>query len=207
MSSLDRQRRAELAHWAGDNLHYDSIELPQDWPESSGLHSNGTYPTYCGEHAPGLTGLYAIVNGLKLLVAADDPLKPSEVQKLLEVGWNFMKGRDVLAANRGLRISLMMQMAQALTFAFSRRRNDQIACERVFPRPMNFKTTQPWLERAIVAKRSVIILLGYSEYTVLRGFTPDSWLLYDAAGRLWMTRKGFKRRGTFAPIFVLSRPR
>ncbi len=61
------------------------------------------------------------------------------------------------------------------------------------------------LERSVVAKRVVLILLGGGHYTALRGYTSGSWLLFDAMGRLWMQRSRLKQEPIVLPIMSFSR--
>jgi len=201
----DWRRRYALELWAVENLLHLNGKPPEDWPDASRLPTNGVMPIYCGEYALGLTGLYAIVNGLRLLLAGMGPLKPSDEQMLLEVGCTFMSGREALIPSRGLRAELFIRMAEAMAFALSRRRGVWIQCERLEAEVMRRAKLAPLLERSIVAKRVVLILLGRGHYSALRGYTRDSWLLFDATGREWMLRRGKIGIATPRPILMLSR--
>lgn len=207
MARLDWRRRYELQHWASEHLYTLNAEHPDDWPDSDRLPIDTVFPIYCGEYAPGLTGLYAILNGLRLLLAELVPLKPSEEQMLLEVGWTFLSGREPLAPHRGIRVNTMVRMAEAMAFALSRRRADWLQCDRVELREYSARATETLLERSAVAKRVVLILLGRGHYTIVRGYTRDSWLLFDATGRQWMLRRANGRSVIIKPILMLSRQR
>ena len=204
MVRLDWRQRYALELWAVENLHQPSAAPPENWPDTSRLRTNGVVPIFCGEYAPGLTGLYAIVNGLRLLVADASPLKPSDEQMLLEVGCTFMSGREALLPSRGLRAERLFRMAEAMAFALSRRRGVWIRCERLETEVMR-RTVLPLFERSVVAKRVVLILLGRGHYSVLRGYTRDSWLLFDATGREWLLRRGKRGNSLPLPILMLSR--
>jgi len=204
MVRLDWRQRYALELWAVENLHQPSAEPPENWPAASRLRTNGVVPIFCGEYAPGLTGLYAIVNGLRLLVADASPLKPSDEQMLLEVGCTFMSGREALVPTRGLRADLLIRMAEAMAFSLSRRRGIWIRCERLETEVMR-RAMMPLFERSVVAKRVVLILLGRGHYSVLRGYTRDSWLLFDATGREWLLRRGKRGNSRPLPILMLSR--
>lgn len=52
-----------------------NVDHPEDWPERQRLPSRDTSPSYCGEHAPGFTGAYAVINSLKLLLSEAAPLQ------------------------------------------------------------------------------------------------------------------------------------
>lgn len=205
MSRLDKRRQFELAHWAGEHLHNPKAVQPEDWPDACRLRTNGVMPTFGGEYAPGLTGLYAVLNGLKLLVAEVAPLKPSDEQMLLEVGCNFMIGREVITPHRGIRTHMLIRMAEAMAFALVRRRGDWVRSERVrFLEPYSVGS-RAILERTVLAKRVILVLLGRGHYSVLRGYTSESWLLFDATGRQWMLRRQNGQDAALRPILILSR--
>lgn len=80
-------------------------------------------------------------------------------------------------------------MVEAVSFA-SARLHDQFVTMR-----------QPWsscppgrsdffavIERSIVAQDVVLILFAGAHYSVVRGFTPTSLLLFDSGGRHWLKR-------------------
>ena len=202
---LDWRQRARLECWAADNLHSPTIDPPDYWPEHSRLRSDGQLPIYSGDHAIGLAGLYSVVNALKLLLAEVGPLQPIEERLLLEVGWNFMSGREAMAPHKGMRSNTFSRMAEAMTFAFSTRRGIWIRCERFErPRPTP-KSITILLERSVVARRVAMILLGRGHYSVLRGYTSASWLLFDAMGRRWIQRASAGGDRIAMPILTFSR--
>jgi hypothetical protein len=207
MSRLDTRRKFALIHWAVENLHLPAAQQPEDWPESDRIPTNGEMPIYCGEYAVGLTGLYASLNSLKLLVAGVAPLKPSDQQVLLEAGFNFMRGREAITPCRGIRSHMLVRAADAMMFAFMRRRGDWIVSEQMLsagPHPLK----RPILfERAIIARRVVLVSLGGGHFSVLRGFTRQSWLLFDATGRHWVLRRPDCRDVALRPILIVSRGR
>ena len=205
MPRLDWRRRYSLELWAVENLHHPNAEPPEDWPDASRLRTHGVNPVFCGEYAPGLTGLYAIVNGFSLLLADASPLKPSDEKMLLEVGCAFMSGRVALIPSRGLRAELLIRMAEAMAFALSRRREVWIRCERLEAGVLCGVKLPSLFERSVVAKRVVLILLGRGHYSVLRGYSRNSWLLFDATGREWMLRRGKRGNLLPKPILMLSR--
>jgi hypothetical protein len=207
MSRLETRRKSVLIHWAVENLHLPAALQPEDWPEGDRLPTNGETPIYCGEYALGLTGLYAILNSLKLLVAGVAPLKPSDEQVLLEAGFNFMRGREAITPCRGIRSHLLVRAAEAMVFAFMRRRDEWIVSEQMLSAGLHPLKRSVFFERAIVARRVVLVLLGQGHFSVLRGFTRESWLLFDATGRQWMLRRQDRRDVAPRPILILSRRR
>lgn len=185
---VSHTRRLELQFWAQAYAFEPSCEPPEDWPEQWRLGPAGFCPCYCGDHAPGFIGLYAIINGLALLLAETEPLKPAEERRLIDLGWKFLASRGLVAPWHGVRTINFERLAESLTYALSRNRRQWVRCERIETRQLDRALLIPTLERLIVASRVVIILLGRGHYTVLRGFTPTSWLLFDATGRVWMKR-------------------
>lgn len=212
MFKVPMRRRLELQQWAEDHALAPQIEEPEDWPTEFRLGPTGLYPIYCGDHAPGFVGLYAIINGLSLLLAEALPLKPAEERMLLDLGWKFLSGRGLVAPWHGIRVNTFDRLAEGLSFTLSRHRSQWIRFERL---ELTSHPSDPELgitfERLLVAKRVVIILLGRGHYTVIRGYTPLSWLLFDATGRMWMKRDrqhpfagyGCRRSRPFA--IILSR--
>ena len=116
-----------------------------------------------------------------------------------------MSGRETMAPHKGTRLNTLSRLAEAMSFALSRRRGTWIQCARFEHPQLSPKSTRIVLERSVVAKRAVLILLGRGHYTVLRGYTSGSWLLFDAMGRLWMQRSRLKHEGLVLPIVSLSR--
>jgi len=116
-----------------------------------------------------------------------------------------MSGREPMAPHKGTRLNTLSRLAEAMSFALSRRRGTWIQCARFEHPQLSPISTRIVLERSVVAKRAVLILLGRGHYTVLRGYTSGSWLLFDAMGRLWMQRSRLKHEGLVLPIVSLSR--
>ena len=182
------QERLALRQWAIEHALAPHIEAPENWPTRVRVGSYSIYPAHCGDHVPGFVGLYSIINGLALLLEETSPLKPAEERMLLDMGWKYLAGRGPVAPWLGIRSNVLERMAEGLTFALSRRRNDWIGCERLSLAGEAEKAAVT-LERQLVAKQIVILLMGRSHYTVLRGYTPLSWLLFDATGRMWVKRE------------------
>jgi len=163
-------------------------------------------PLYCGDHAIGLTGVYAVVNAMKLIMAETTPLQPSEERFLLELGWRFLGDRMAIMPCKGLRVSLIMRLTEAMLFAFGRRRQMSVQCNPIDRAALSAGATQVFLERCVVANRVVLILLGGAHYTVLKGYMSDSWLVFDALGRRWLSRSSVRLNRPFIPILSMYRP-
>lgn len=199
---LNWRERAQLECWANDHLYSRNLDFPENWPEVSRFGAGGEPPLYCGDHAIGLTAVYSVVNAIKLLVAETTPLQPSEERYCLEQGWRFLSGRVAMTPDKGLRVHLVSRLAEAMSFAFGRRRQISVRCDPIDP-PLSVEPTRDFLERCVVARRVVLILLGGAHYTVLRGYTSGSWLVFDATGRHWMQRLRGQSHRKFVPFLIM----
>jgi hypothetical protein len=104
---------------------------------------------------------------------------------LLDHCWEYLRCRAPLAPGRGVRFNAMAGLVDAMTFALVRRRGLFVAWEQVLIDGNDLATT---LERLVVAKRAVLARLTGGHYTIVCGFTPISWLLFDPTGRSWTKR-------------------
>ena len=191
MVRISRARRIGLQVWAGTHALESNVHDPEDWPERFRLDAVGSWPLSAGDCAPGFVGLYTVINALDLVLSPLEPLEPSEIDWLLNIGWQFLMDRRPVRLSSSVRLDTMIRLADALSFSLSRRRGCVVVSSDVsvsLVEPASAK-----LERLIVARQAVIVLLGRGHYSVLRGFTPESWLLFDSTGRRWVRRRG--RRG------------
>jgi hypothetical protein len=188
MSRIGRAKCLSLRLWAGANAFDPSAEVPEDWPETFRADTSGCWPLFAGDNAPGFIGLYTVINALDLLVSPVRPLAPSEVDWLLDLGWRFLADRRPIQLSSSIRIETMARLAAALSFGLSRRRGRFIISSDAIISAE--QSASAILERLVVARQAVIVLIGRGHFTVLRGYTPDSWLLYDCTGRLWIKRSG-----------------
>jgi hypothetical protein len=140
-----------------------------------------------------------------LLLADIGPLQPGEEQNLMEVSWRFLQDREAMTPQKGMRRNTFLRLAAVTSFALSKRRLSWFCSEPIDMRDTGHELKVRMLERSVVAKRVVLILLGGGHYTVLRGYTSASWLLFDATGRHWIYRSAGRRERTFIPILSLSR--
>lgn len=182
-----RVRQLKLQVWAKAHALDPSVASPEDWPQRFRLDPAGSWALSAGDCAPGFVGLYTVVNALDLLLANSKPLEPAEKKWLLDIGWRFLSDRNPIRLWSSVRLGTMVRMTDALCFALARRRSRFIGCHEI--RLATIKLRPLNIERFIVSRQSVIILLGDGQYSVLRGYTPESWLLFDCNGRSWIKRR------------------
>lgn len=193
----DFHRRVQLELWSRQHASLPQIEVPDDWPSESRLDTAGLLPLWHGDYTPGLSGTFAAVNDIRLLMASHRRLKSKEEQDLLADAWRWrMLRRDVLP-DRGLRQGEWLRMVEALCHCFSNRHGVFVRVVQPWresrPDESEFLTT---LERLIVGQQVVLSLLAGAHYSVIRGYTPTSLLLFDSGDRCWVRRKSIGLLGS-----------
>ena len=92
--------------------------------------------------------------------------------------------------DRGLRPGDWLRMVEALCGGFARRHGQFIRVWQPWrtgcPNSEEFHTT---LERLLVGRHVILSLFAGAHYSVIRGYTPASLLLFDSGERCWMSRK------------------
>lgn len=185
----DWRRKLELSRWAADHLQLPDGGTPDDWPKAARLETNGLMPLRHGEHAPGHSAVYAAANAVRLATAAHHGWTKRGEEELLAKAWAWRDAHRPNSPQRGMRRSDFARMVEALTTA-SRRQHDQYITVRPAwsgdpPGQSDFFAT---VERCIVAQDVILILIAGAQYSIVRGFTPTSLLLFDSGGRHWMKR-------------------
>ncbi|MCA1654424.1 MAG: hypothetical protein ABR588_02670 [Sphingomicrobium sp.] len=184
-------RRAQLQRWAREYAFAPGAQPPEGWPDAHRLCPAGLYPLQCGENARGvLTAIYAVANAGRLLLFESQPLRPSEEWTLLEAGWRFVRDHRAAAGPwSGVQTTMVERLAEAMTILLLRCRASTIRCERVSIGNVRGGSFDLTLERLLVGRCVVVVLLGRGHYTVVHGYTGKSWLLFDATGRSWTKRR------------------
>jgi hypothetical protein len=184
------RRRYELEAWAREFALCPGIEAPEDWPAKSEVRPRGLPPLWHGDYSTGLSATFAAINGLRLVSACQCRLSKRDEQGLLALAWRWRADRETLQPDRGLRHGDWLRMVEALCEAFARLHGPFV------------KVRQPWrdqrpnrdefftsLERLIVGRQVILSLFAGAHYSVIRGYTPESLLLFDSGERYWMSRK------------------
>ena len=55
------------------------------------------------------------------------------------------------------------------------------------------------VERLIVSRHVLVALLVGGRYSVVRGYTPKSLLLFDSGGQFWLKKSSLRLLGSEAP--------
>lgn len=148
-------------------------------------------PLWHGDGLLGLSGIYAIVNAIRLTLAHKHILNAIEIHELLTAGTKFMSGRltPQQAMLSGLRVTLWRRLAEAMTETTRRRIGVWIWVERLHPSDLGRDAAFATLEQAVLQMRVPMMLCRSGHYTVVSGFTPSSLLLFDSGGACWVTRR------------------
>lgn len=157
-------------------------------------HPNATlvHPLWHPERCPGLSGLYAIINAIRLALADRHPLGPSELDRLIRAGFRFLNGRlsPEQATVCGLRVTLWHALTDALIAVAQAQTGVRIVAERLMVTTVSDRLAAlEVLEQAITSLRVPMMLCGGGHYTVVRGFTPASVLLLDSGESSWVARR------------------
>ena len=182
-------RKLELMRWATEYADLPDARVPDDWPTTAGISANGLRPLQHGQHAPGHSAVYAAVNAIRLATAVRHGWTKRGEQELLEIAWAWRELHGQGSSRRGMRRGDFVRMVEALSFASARLHDQFITTRRPWvsfpPSQLDFFAV---IERSIVAQDVVLILFAGAHYSVVRGFTPTSLLLFDSSGRHWLKR-------------------
>lgn len=194
--SVSFNRRVELALWARESAFLPDLAAPEDWPAAANVETTGCPPLWQGSYLPSLSGAFAAVNAVRLAAARERCLTSREEQELLATAMRWKADRGYSGFARGLRRSDWPRLLEALCEFSSRHIG-----KRLF-------VSQPWryhcpdyqafmvgLERLIVGHNVVAVLLAGANYSVIRGYTPLSLLLFDSGGRRWISREAISLPG------------
>jgi len=149
-------------------------------------------PLWHGDGCTGLSGLYAIINGIRLVLAHKHQCTAADVHTLLVAGLRFMDGR--LSPQRcfggGIRVQLWRSLADAMVEAAILRTGHRMRLERLHVEdPWSKDSAFLTLENAIRRLRVVMLLCRGGQYTVVSGVTAASLLLFDSGGACWIVKR------------------
>jgi hypothetical protein len=183
MRASERQRLT-LQTWASEHAWTPDSPEPENWPAEAKLETHGLRPLSHGDHAIGQSGVYAAVNGLRLVCAGHQVWSARSEQQMFGAAWDWQQSRREGRLDRGMRISSWCRMVDALSFAHSRKHGAFIKVTRPWsarsPDRQEFFTT---IERLIISQHAVLSMLAGARYSVIRGYTPVSLLLFDSGHR------------------------
>jgi hypothetical protein len=190
-------RRVALENWAHQNALVPAITVPDEWPDEWRRPTAGLLPLCHGDYSMGLSATFAAVNALRLVSAAQCQLTGRDEQSLLESAWQWRMDRGGVLPHRGVRQGEWLRVVEGLCLVFGRRHGQFI------------KVMQPWrenspthdeffsaIERLVVGRHVVLSLFAGAHYSVVRGYTASSLLLFDSAQNCWVNRTSISLTGT-----------
>ena len=148
-------------------------------------------PLYQGAF-DGFCGLYAVINALRLALAAERPLSHAQCEALFRHGVRFLHAQDRLhrATSSGINVPWWRRLAAELVRAATTMVSVPVELERPLP-----GVTQPSWEQTLWSVRTLIdlqapvltVLRGaYRHYSVVVGYTPTRLMLFDSWGYAWI---------------------
>lgn len=186
----DFHRRVELQSWALEHALSPTAAAPDDWPLTFRLPAPRLAPLRQGDYAVAQSAAFAAVNALRLVSAEQHRLSCADEYALLSAAWRWQGDRGETHVMRGLRGSDWPRLVESLRETLTRRQHLYIS------------VSQPWrqrrpgigefltgIERFLVARHVVVGLFLGAHYSVIRGFTPASLLLFDSGGQCSIRRK------------------
>ena len=187
---LATRRRMLLSIWAEDRLFEPHIDAPEDWLEEARLATSSLDPLWEGDHATGSSAIYAAVNAVRLATVGHCHIGKSAERELLEKGWAWRAQRGRAELFSGMRAGDWTRMLEALCFAVARSHGQYLMIVQPWrdmrPSHVDFFTT---LERLIVSNHVVAMLFAGAHFSIVKGYTPSSLLLFDSGGRTSVRRK------------------
>lgn len=148
-------------------------------------------PLWHGDQCTGLSGLYSVVNGIRLVLAHKCQFSDRELHELFAAGLRFMDGRMTprRAVTCGLRVNAWRRLAEALTDRTRERHEVLLFADRLFVSERSRSAAWAAIEHGIEAHRAVLMLMRGGRYTVVSGYTPSSLLLFDSDGAWWISKQ------------------
>lgn len=142
----------------------------------------------------GLCGIYAVVNGLRLLLQPFQPLSYAACEQLYRAGIDRLdrEGRLGSAATWGISQSRWLRMVPAICTAATRISNIAVSATRAFPHQHRVSRAAAFvaIEAAIDAQCPVLVELGgiYEHFSVVCGYSSSRLMLHDSYGYRWIHR-------------------
>jgi hypothetical protein len=186
----DFHRGVELQSWALEHALSPMAAPPDDWPLTFRLPGSHLAPLKQGDYAVAHSAAFAAVNAFRLVSVEQQRLSRADEYALLSAAWRWQEDRGETHFMRGLRGSDWPRLVECLHETLSRRQH------------LHINVSQPWrqrqpviseflsaIERFLVARHVVVGLFMGAHYSVIRGFTPASLLLFDSGGQCSVRRR------------------
>jgi hypothetical protein len=143
----------------------------------------------------GLCGLYAGINALRLLLAAERPLSSRETKRSFRAGVRALSKRERLAAAvlNGIPDKTWRKLLVKLAGSATAGTGPVIAISQPLQHRTRVSRTELMeiIETAIDSRQPVVISLSgkHRHYTVVCGYTPGRFLLFDSSSLSWLKRE------------------
>lgn len=154
-------------------------------------------PLVIGDACQGLSGLYAAVNGVRLVLAHKHQFSATENHLLMRAGLRFLDGRlsPQQCVLNGLRIQLWRPMLEAIAEATRIRMGLRVGIERLFVTDVRSRDAAfDTLDEALSRRRVPMMLCRGGSYMVVSGATASSILLFDGDA-YWLAKRACGVRG------------
>jgi hypothetical protein len=144
----------------------------------------GQYDSFCS--------IYAIINGLRLVLAPIAPLSEEECERLFRFGVRLLAERDelVACAQDGLELPSYQIVAHAMANHVGQHSSAMVVVEQLFASDDGVSlvdlvdAVRAAIDRQCVA---LVSLTGtYDHYTVICGYSPARLRLFDSYGYAWI---------------------
>ena len=150
-------------------------------------------PLFHADGCPGLSGIYSIINSIRLVLADRRPLSSSDEHELIKASFKFLEGRVSLeqANLSGMRLPLWRGLGEALCAASRSRFRCFVWFEQLhLSEPMDESSVFVAIDNALVKQRAVLMLMRGGHYTVIKASRPSSLSLFDSSGAYWIAKSG-----------------
>jgi hypothetical protein len=165
-------------------------------------------PLRQGDHCPGLSGLFAITNAIRLVLGGSYASSDRESIQIIAAGLRFLNGRlsPERAVTSALPFGLWLRLIDALGHFIHRRTARMVIAERVGPVILDREAAWMAIEQTILSGRPLLTLLQGGRYTVVSGFTHASLLLFDSSGAHWIAKSSTGIPGQRGEVKHILRP-
>jgi hypothetical protein len=148
-------------------------------------------PSWQGQH-DSFCSIYAIINGLRLVLAPIAPLSDDQCERLFRFGVRLLAERDelVACAQDGLELPSYQVVAHAMANHVGQHSSAMVAVEQLFASDdgVSLVDLVDAIKRAIGRHKVVLVSLAgtYDHYTVVCGYSPTRLRLFDSYGYAWI---------------------
>ena len=183
------RRRIELRVWARESATLPWTEAPEDWPTCWRIEAPGLWPLQHGDYATGFSAPFATINAARILIHRRATLTAKDEQALLAWAWRWSSGRVALEPSRGVRRNDFVRLVTCVVERLNGSHGQFVTVSQPWPqRQPSREEFFITLERLIVGGHVLIAMFKGAHYSVIRGYTAESLLLFDSDGACWVKR-------------------